>query len=73
MRNNHEIIVIQVNNFQITHTLIGHLNIIYDLDWLNENIIASVSSDRTAIIWFLTETNFNMKVGNIQIEISIYL
>lgn len=68
MRSNHEIIIIQVNNLQIIHTLAGHLNIVYDLDWLSDNVIASVSSDRTAIIWFLTENSFKMKVSHEQIE-----
>lgn len=62
MRANHEIIILKVNNLQISHTLVGHLSIVYDLDWLSENVLASVSSDRTAIVWFLTENAFHMKV-----------
>lgn len=63
LRNNHEIIVVDVNNLQISHTLVGHLSIVYDLDWLSENVLASVSSDRTAIVWFLSENQFHMKVS----------
>lgn len=62
LRSNHEIIVLNSQNLRVTHSLTGHLSIIYDLDWLNESAIASVSSDRTAIIWFLTDKSFKMKV-----------
>lgn len=65
-RHSHEILVLNVNQSQITHKLIGHLNIVYDLDWLNENIFISVSSDRTAIVWFLFENKFSLKVISIQ-------
>lgn len=64
MRTNHEIIVLNMGNLQVRHILTGHLSIIYDLDWLNQEAIASVSSDRTAIIWFLTEKSFHMKVSD---------
>lgn len=62
MRTNHEIIVISVNQLQVTHNLVGHLGIVYDLDWLNDSVLVSVSTDRTAIVWYLTLSNFKMKV-----------
>lgn len=62
MRNNHEIIVLNVNRLQVAHNLLGHLGIIYDLDWLNDSVLVSVSTDRTAIVWNLTESDFKMKV-----------
>lgn len=62
MRNNHEIIVLNVYHLQVTHNLLGHLGIVYDLDWLNDSVLVSVSTDRTAIVWYLTESNFKMKV-----------
>lgn len=63
MRSNHEIIVMRVKNMQIIHTLIGHLSIIYGIDWLDEQTLVSVSSDRTAIIWKLADNNsFALKV-----------
>lgn len=61
-KSNHEILIFDVNHLQILHTLSGHLSIVYELDWLNETTLASVSSDRTAIIWFLAENHFRMKV-----------
>lgn len=61
-RSNHEIIILRVKNLEVCHVLIGHLNIVYDLDWLNEDTLVSVSSDRTAIVWFLAECNYTMKV-----------
>lgn len=54
-----------MENLGVTHILAGHMSIIYDLDWLNQEAIASVSSDRTAIIWFLTETSFHMRVSDL--------
>lgn len=62
MRNNHEIIVLNVYQLQVTHNLLGHLGVIYDLDWLNDSVLVSVSTDRTAIVWYLTESNFKMTV-----------
>lgn len=62
LKSNHEIIVINMLNLQVVHHLIGHLGIVYDIDWLCEDTFASVSSDRTAIIWFLTGNGFKMKV-----------
>lgn len=63
-RHNHEISIINVNNLKIINTLIGHLNIVYDLEWLNENVLVSVSSDRTAIVWFLLDRGeFRLKVN----------
>lgn len=61
-RQNHEVVILNVNNLKIRNTLIGHLNIVYDLDWLNEKVLCSVSSDRTAIVWFLSENEFSLKV-----------
>lgn len=62
LKSNHEIIVINMLNLQIVHHLIGHLGIVYDIDWLSEDSFVSVSSDRTAIIWFLNDNSFKMKV-----------
>ncbi|XP_031640642.1 jouberin-like [Contarinia nasturtii] len=61
-RSNHEIIVMKVNSLQVSHVLTGHLSLIYDIDWLNERILISVASDRTAIVWFLSDENFKIKV-----------
>lgn len=62
-RQNHEISILNVNNLKIINTLYAHLNIVYDLEWLNENILVSVSSDRTAIVWFLFDRGeFTLKV-----------
>lgn len=64
-RHNHKISIINVNNLKINNTLIGHLNIVYDLEWLNENVLVSVSSDRTAIVWFLYDRGeFTLKVSS---------
>lgn len=52
-----------VNNLQIVHVLVGHLFIVYDIDWLNDETLATASSDRTVIIWFLMENGFEMKVN----------
>lgn len=63
-RHNHEISIMNVNNLKIINTLIGHLNIVYDLEWLNENVLVSVSSDRTAIVWFIFDRGeFTLKVN----------
>lgn len=61
-RSNHEIIVMKENNLQVSHVLSGHLSLIYDIDWLNERILISVASDRTAIVWFLSDGDFKIKV-----------
>lgn len=63
IRANHEIIVLNVNQLQVTHNLMGHLGIVYDLDWLNDGVLISVSTDRTAIVWYLTQSHFKMKVS----------
>lgn len=66
-RSNHEIIVMNVKNFQIVYNLIGHLNIVYDLDWLNDHTLVSVSSDRTAIVWSLKKNGkFTLKVSSLR-------
>lgn len=62
IRSSHEIIVLNVNQLQVTHTLMGHLGIVYDLDWLSDSVLVSVSTDRTAIVWHLTQSSFKMKV-----------
>lgn len=59
-----------VNNLQIVHILVGHLFIVYDIDWLNDETLVTASSDRTAIIWFLTEKGFEMKVSESRRKIS---
>lgn len=63
-RSNHEVLVMDVDQLKISHKLVGHLNIIYDMDWLNGETLATVSSDRTAIVWLLSKTNddFTLKV-----------
>lgn len=64
MRSNHEVIIMRAKNMRITHTLIGHISIVYDIDWLDDRTLVSVSSDRTAIIWKLEENNgFTLKVS----------
>lgn len=63
-RSSHDVIVMEVKNLKVTHKLTGHLNIVYDLDWLNEQTLITVSSDRTAIVWTLSRTggDFSLKV-----------
>lgn len=64
MRSNHEIVIMRTKSMHITHTLIGHISIVYDIDWLDDRTLASVSSDRTAIVWKLDENNkFTLKVS----------
>lgn len=58
----HEIIVMKEINLNVSHILTGHLDYIHDIDWLNEKTLISVASDRTAIIWFLDEKKFEIKV-----------
>lgn len=67
IRSSHEIIVLSVNHLQVTHNLMGHLGIVYDLDWLNDTVLVSVSTDRTAIVWYLTQNNFKMKVRSMHL------
>lgn len=62
IRSSHEIDVLNVNQLQVTHNLVGHLGIVYDLDWLSDSVLVSVSTDRTAIVWYLTQRSFKMKV-----------
>lgn len=62
MRSNHEIVIMKVNSLQVSHVLVGHFSIVYDIDWLSEDTLISVSSDRTAIIWFLTKNSFKIRV-----------
>ena len=45
-----------------TTTLRGHLNVVYDMDWFDEQTLVSVSSDRTGIVWFLTPDAYTMRI-----------
>lgn len=66
MRSNHEIVIMKVNSLHVSHVLVGHFSIVYDIDWLSEDTLISVSSDRTAIIWYLTENSFKIRVSRYQ-------
>lgn len=59
----HEIIVLSMQTFQTRYILRGHLGIVYALDWFNEQTVLSVSSDHTAIVWFLEEKEYLFKVA----------
>lgn len=72
-KSNHEILVMDVNQLQIVHSLVGHLFIVYDITWLNDDTLVTASSDRTAIIWFLTEKSFKMKVRNSYVWVKYFL
>lgn len=61
-KNEHEICVLQLTNLKVTLNLSGHRNFVYDLDWLNDTILVSISSDCTAILWFLQEKSYSMRV-----------
>lgn len=64
----HEIIVLSVPAFKTKEILRGHLNIVYDMDWYNDCTLVSVSSDHTAIVWFIENDHYSFKVNSMRKE-----
>lgn len=70
-QNEHNIHILSMSKFKDIMILRGHINIIYSLDWSDEQTLVSASSDRTAIVWFLSETTYSMKVSKYCIDNSV--
>lgn len=63
VKNTHEICVLHLTSMKVTLNLSGHRSIVYDLDWKNDTILVSVSSDCTAIVWYLQKKTYSMTVN----------
>lgn len=61
-KNTHEICVMLLSSMKVALNLSGHRSIVYDLDWMDDRILVSVSSDGTAIVWFLQKKSYSMRV-----------
>lgn len=59
----HEICVLNLENMKIPLKLNGHRGIVYDLDWFDDMTLVSVSSDCSAIVWFLQKKIYSMTVS----------
>lgn len=68
-KSNH-IVLLKFPDLKKVLTLNGHVNLIYDLDWMDSasnidhkcSFIVSASSDKTAIIWAIYEDQYHYKI-----------
>lgn len=65
VNHDHELVVLSMDKLRPITVLRGHLGIIYALDWFDNRTVVSVSSDHTAIVWYLNmddESTYEFKV-----------